>query len=404
MNYIKFFIDNKRLISFGLLLTFFSSFGQTFLLSLYVPKIINDFQLSNSYFGGLYAIATVGSSFILVYAGKLIDKTNLRKYSLYSAFLLMVSCLVMAFSMNIFMIFMGLLGLRFSGQGLLSHISNTTISRYFDKTRGKALSIASLGYSGGEGFFPIAVSFVITYAGWRSSLITNSAAVAMLLIPFIWISLPKNMEKNSESVGQEGANDFSRRLLFKDKWFYLLALNSVVLPFLVTGFIFYQSSLAAFKNWEIEWLSFCFLGFAIGRTVFSLLSGQWIDKYSALKLLPLYLIPMLSGLIILLMADHMYAALFYLFLTGVSIGSGATIKTAAVAEIYGSANLGAIRSIFSTLMVLGTALSPLLFGLLIDAGLDFFYFIVFGIVLLVSASLLSIHFVTNFKFAPEGHS
>ena len=387
MDYIKFFLSNKRLISFGFILTFFSSFGQTFLLSLYVPKIINDFELTNSYFGGLYAVATVGSSFILAYVGKLIDHTDLRKYSLYSAFLLMLSSLIMAFSNNILMIFLGLLGLRFAGQGLLSHISSTSISKFFDKTRGKALSITSLGYSTGEGFFPILMSFVIGYVGWRNSLILNSLIVAIVLIPFIWFALSKVNDLNSETENGTQNSNFSRSILFRDKNFYLIALNSIVLPFLVTGLFFYQSTLADFKNWTIEWISFSFLGFAAGRTISSLVSGKLIDKYSALKLLPLYLIPFLVGLIAMLFFNHNYIAIVYLTLTGVSVGFGGTIKAAVIAEIYGVKSLGGIRSVFATIMILGTALSPLLFGFLIDNGYSFLHIISGGILFVVIVSM-----------------
>lgn len=336
MNYIRFFLSNKRLISFGFILTFFSSFGQTFLLSLYVPKIMEEFQLTNSYFGGLYAIATVTSSFILAYVGKLIDKSDLRKYTLYSSTLLMLASLIMAFSMNITMVFFGLLGLRFAGQGLLSHISNTSISKFFDKTRGKALSITSLGYSTGEGIFPLLMSFIIVLVGWRNSLIINSAFVAFILIPFVWVALDKQNLQNSNYDKANRENEFSRYYLLKDKNFYLIAINSVVLPFLVTGLFFYQSTLANFKEWTIEWISFCFIGFAVGRTIFSLLSGKLIDKYSALKLFPFYLIPFFIGLIILFVINHYYAAMVYLTLTGISVGFAGTIKTALIAEIYGT--------------------------------------------------------------------
>ncbi len=357
--------------------------------------------MSNSGFGGLYALATIGSSFILVYVGKLIDKADLKKYTLSAVVLLMLSCLVMAFSMNIFMIFIGLLGLRFAGQGLLSHISNTTISRYYNKTRGKALSITSLGYSSGEGLFPLLVSMIIGYLGWRYSLITNSAAVMALLIPFVLFAVPKNSGDFSESDNQNAVDDFSRRRLFNDKRFYLLALNAVTVPFLATGLFFYQTSLADYKNWDIEWLSFCFLGFAIGRTVFSLLSGLFIDKYSAVRLLPLYLLPFLSGLLLLLFVDHSYVGFIYLLLTGVTVGMGGTINTAVLAEIYGRKHLGGVRSVFATLMVLGTALSPLLFGYLMDHGFDFSIIIIIGIVFFSGQFFLSAQLITQFDYAFE---
>lgn len=398
MDYIKLFIDNKRIIAFGFILTFFSGFGQTFLLSLYVPKIIQDFNLSNSSFGGLYAMATVGSSIILVYAGKRIDGADLKRYTLGAAFLLSASCLFMALATNTVMIFIGLLGLRFSGQGLLSHISNTTISKSFDKTRGKALSITSLGYSSGEGIFPLLVGLVIAQAGWRFSFLVNTAAVTLFLIPFVGYALSKRTE-DTERDDEARGKHVSRRHLFKDKTFYLLALNTVALPFLVTGLFFYQSSLAAFKNWEMEWLSFCFLGYAVGRTVFSLISGKLIDKYAAVTLLPVYLIPCLSGLIVLLLVDHMYAGLIYLLLTGVSVGLSGPVKTAAMTEIYGSSRLGGIRSVFAMLMVLGTALSPLLFGFILDSGYPFSHILFMSILGISGVSLASMPFAAQGRFA-----
>lgn len=387
MDYIYFLLNNKRLISFGFILTFFSSFGQTFLLSLYVPKLIIEYNLSNSFFGGLYAFATVGSSFVLVFVGKLIDKSDLRTYSLYSSFLLLSSCLILAFSFNIVMIFIGLFGLRFAGQGLLSHISNTSISKSFDKTRGKALSITSLGYSFGEGLLPLLMSVLIFNSGWRNSLIFSSMAVAFILIPFIWTAL-KNY--NNKTQNQDYYEiQFDRKKLIKDKKFYILAANSMVLPFLITGLFFYQSELALYKNWTLEWLSFAFIGFALGRTVFSLLIGKIIDNYSATRLLSFFLIPFLLGLILLFIFENPYTALAYLVLTGISVGAGGNIKTAAIAEIYGTKNLGAVRSLFTTIMILGTALSPLLFGIILDNGFGFSSILICGIFLTTIVAIQS---------------
>lgn len=401
MEYIQLFLKNKRLLSFGFVLTFFSSFGQTFLISLYVPKIINEFQITNSFFGGLYALATVGSSFILIYVGKLIDKTDLKKYSIYSSIVLLISCLLIAFSFDIIMIFLGLLGLRFAGQGLLSHISNTTISKYFDKTRGKALSITSLGYSSGEGFFPLLMSLFIFNFGWRNSLIINSAAIGLFLIPFIWFALSNNINYGKNNEVQPASENFSRKFLFRDKRFYIIAANAVTLPFLATGLFFYQSALADYKGWTMEWLSFSFMGFAIGRTLFSLVSGQIIDKYSSVKLLTLYLLPFIIGLFLLLVSSHIYIAFIYLFLTGVSIGFGGTVKTAVIAEIYGVNNIGSIRSLFATIMVLGTALSPFLFGLILDNGYNFSVILVFGLLMVFGIIALSTQLTSHSKYAVQ---
>ncbi|MCH8524556.1 MAG: hypothetical protein LAT52_08405, partial [Balneolales bacterium] len=61
-SYLDFLKRNFEPVFFGFLLTFFSSFGQTFLISLFVPFILADLAFSNSVFGGYYAMATIVSS------------------------------------------------------------------------------------------------------------------------------------------------------------------------------------------------------------------------------------------------------------------------------------------------------------------------------------------------------
>ena len=57
--------------------------------------------------------------------------------------------------------------MRFSGQGLMSHTSSTTISRYFNKRRGRALSGIWFGLSSAEFVLPILIVFLLTLFSWR---------------------------------------------------------------------------------------------------------------------------------------------------------------------------------------------------------------------------------------------
>ena len=47
--------------------------------------------------------------------------------------------------------------MRLSGQGLMSHTATTTISRFFEKTRGRALSTTWLGLSLAEFILPLLI-------------------------------------------------------------------------------------------------------------------------------------------------------------------------------------------------------------------------------------------------------
>ena len=63
--------------------------------------------------------------------------------------------------------------MRFSGQGLMSHTSTTTISRYFNERRGKALSAIWFGLSSAEFILPIIIIFFFINYIMENSLATN---------------------------------------------------------------------------------------------------------------------------------------------------------------------------------------------------------------------------------------
>ena len=68
MAYLRFFLTHPRALSFGVLLTLFSSFGQTFLISIFVPRLLEEFALNTAQFGALYALATITSAASLMTA------------------------------------------------------------------------------------------------------------------------------------------------------------------------------------------------------------------------------------------------------------------------------------------------------------------------------------------------
>lgn len=390
MDYIKFYLSNPRIISFCFILTFFSSFGQTFLISLYVPGLMQSFHMSNSLFGTIYAAATVLASVFLVHFGRLIDRSDLRKYTVLTALILFFACMLLAFSFHIAMVFVGIFGLRLAGQGLLGHIAGTTAARSFEEQRGRALSLSTLGHSFGEGLFPILVSFVIIAIGWRGAMAASGFVSLLVLIPFVWFILKGWDDGREPEINCATEKPFSRVELLKTKNFYIIAFNSAVVPFVVTGLFFYQVILAGEKGWSLELIASAFTGFAVGRTVSVIISGKLIDRYSGMRLLPFYLLPMIAGLVILMVTDFPAAAFIYLLLTGFSVGSGNTIKNAALAEFYGTANLGSIRSLFITIIVFSTALSPVLFGVMLDQNLGFVVIIAGSIGLTVFAVLTSL--------------
>ena len=70
-----------KVIIFGFIFTFFSSFGQSFFLGIFNPSIRNELSITHGQFGSIYASATLLSSFILIWIGKKIDDINIFKFA-----------------------------------------------------------------------------------------------------------------------------------------------------------------------------------------------------------------------------------------------------------------------------------------------------------------------------------
>ncbi len=364
-----FLSKNRQLLNFGFQFNFFSSFGQTFFISLYVPFFIESIQITNTAFGSLYAGVTVVSAFLISAVGKYIDHISLKKYGLLVFVGLAISVVVLSQARNVIILATGLFMVRWFGQGLMTHTSTTGIAKLFDAQRGKALGLTALGHPAGQFVLPLMVVPLIGLTSWRFSLIAMAALSAMVVLPTLWNLTPKIPNKSkphaSELVPEKKVN------YFRDTKFWIIVANSFLIPFVGTALFLYQYPLGQSLGWTAAWVAFSFSFYAIFNALALLVSGSLVDRYSGIRLFPLYLIPTLLSMAIFFLIEGQWTFPLLYAMLGISAGLGSTIKTAVQVEIYGTGNLGKIRSYFTTLLVLSTALGPPAFGYLIDRGYSF---------------------------------
>ena len=180
-----------KVILFGFIFTFFSSFGQSFFLGLFNSSIRDALSITHGQFGSIYASATLLSSIILVWFGKKIDDINILKFSYLVIILLAFSCYFFSKISSIYYLFLAILFMRFSGQGMMSHTASTTISRFFTKSRGKALSTSWFGLSTSEFILPVLIIYLLTIYEWRDIWIVISLII-ILFLPIVSFFLVKN--------------------------------------------------------------------------------------------------------------------------------------------------------------------------------------------------------------------
>jgi predicted MFS family arabinose efflux permease len=395
VNFLAFALREKRILSFGLSFTFLSSFGQTFLISLFVPYFLQDFALTNTIFGSIYSIATLISASTLPYLGKWIDHIPLRRYSLMVATALLIASLTVAVSWHVALLFVGIILLRVSGQGLSSHTAQTAMARYFVHQRGKALSISSLGYPIGEGILPLLIASILGVMSWRMVWGLIVLVIAVVFIPFLRLVLDGRKDELSKDAEQKSPNSERKsswpvyRMLFRDLRFWLL-IPAVLLPaFWATGLFLYQVSIADQLGWSATLIASAFVGFAGSRILSSISIGPAIDYYSAQKLFPFYLIPFGIGLLFAFYHPGNWSAFAYMIFMGFTLGIGSNIKSALWAELYGTDVIGTVRSLFSSLMVFSTALSPFLMGWAIDHHISMEQILFVALISVILATIMA---------------
>ena len=389
--YVQLVRKQWKLLFYGLVVTFFSSFGQTFLISLFVPAITHDFVLTKTGFGSIYSGITLVSGLSLSYFGRWIDKMSLRSYSLLIAGGLVIGSLFMAISWSWTVLIAGLLLLRFFGQGLSSHAARTAMARYFLSDRGTALSIASIGYSVGEALLPGLLATLLAIISWHLIWTFTSLFILLTLVPLVFYLLHQPLLRNKPVFQDHNQHEdeWHYRDILKDTRFYFLVLAVLLPPFWVTGLFLYQISVAHQLGWSTGLIAAAFTGYATARVVSTLAIGPVIDRFTATKLFPFYLIPFGIGLMVAAWHPGNWSAFVYLFLLGITMGAGVNIKSALYAEIYGTRTLGTVRSLFSSLVVLGTAVSPFLMGWLLDHRVSITEILYGATVTVVIAALLS---------------
>lgn len=368
-----------QLLLFGFLMTFWSSPGQTFLISLFSGEIRAELSLSDGEFAGIYSLATLASAIVMIWSGTLIDRMDLKRLSIAIVFGLAIGCGMMSFSSGFFTLLVSLFLLRQLGQGLMFIISSTAMVRYLEEHKGKASALASMGYAVAEAVMPSMLVAMLLWVGWRQSWQIAGLLLVTFMVPAILYLLHGHAQRHdsylSRLSGEATADprvyrkrQWTRAEVVRDRYFYLFAPGLMSQPLMFTGFIFHQVHLVESKGWPLIGWAALFSLYATVSVVTKLISGPLIDRYGAIRMVPLVALPMGIGLIILALGSSLVSAGAFLVLTGITVGFQSTVTAPFWSEMYGNQHLGAIKSLGTAAMVFCTAVSPIVMGWQIDSG------------------------------------
>ena len=362
-----------KVIIFGFIFTFFSSFGQSFFLGIFNSSIRNELSITHGQFGSIYASATLTSSFILIWLGKKIDDISISKFAFLVILLLAFSCFFFSKISTVPILFIAILLMRFSGQGMMSHTATTTISRFFTKSRGKALSTGWFGLSTAEFILPVLMIYLLSIIDWKNIWLIISICI-LIFLPITSYFLTKDLnfdsreKSDNETATEKNYKQWKRAEVIKDYRFYILCANMLAMPSIATGTFVYQSFILSSKNWGPYVIAQSFMVYSILSVLTLILSGFLIDKFTSRKILIFMNIPLFFAAVVLFSFDQPFSSFILFGLIGISNGLCNVLGSSTWAEIYGVKHIGSIKALTTALMVFATASGTAIFGVLIDKG------------------------------------
>ena len=393
-----------RFLLFGMIMAFWSSLGQTFFISLFSHDIRAALGLSHGDFGTYYAIATTASAISLLWLGKLADTVRLEKLALLILVGLCSAAIFFSQINSIIMLVFGLYLLRMLGQGMMTHVYSTAMARRYVVARGRAISIAQLGHTISESVGPAGVVALHALFDWRTIWIILPATALILVAPFLRHLTRRTALQDGEGIDAVLAKDqakddashisapghWQRSDVLVDPRFWLAILWLVAVPsFVLTGLLFHQLFLAEAKGVALSHWTASYLLYAVFAVIGSLTIGQLIDRFSARRVAPHTLLPNALACTALLFGSiGIGVPLFFIFF-GLAIGMPHTANAALIAEIYGTRFMGEIKALFMLVTVFASALSPMIMGVMIDAGLGLNALLGLNIIVPLAAQFLA---------------
>ena len=373
MPFLPFLRHNARWLAGGYLLTLFSSFGQTFFISLSAGGIRADYDLSHGAFGSIYMAATLLSAFTLPHLGRIVDYVSVSRVALLTMPMLAIAAVLMAVSHSLVLLFLAIYMLRLFGQGMMTHNAMTAMGRWFSAQRGRAVSLTTLGFQSGEAVLPLIFVSVVAAVGWRETWLMAAGIIAIVGLPAIY-ALMRVERRPSLADGPErrtAPRDWLRGEVLRDPVFWM-ALSGVFAPgFIGTTIYFNQVYLVELRGWSMEAFAGSFILSSSATVVCVLVCGHLIDRFSAVRILPYFLLPLAAACFVLGLVEAQWGIFVFMALLGMSNGFSTTLFGALWPEIYGMKHLGSIRSIIVAMLVFATAVGPGLTGVLIDIGVPY---------------------------------
>ncbi len=364
---------------------FFSGPGQTFSISIFIDTYIEQFGWSRALVSGYYSVATLTAGLTLPMVGRAIDTRGHRIMMSVVGALLGLTALWMSFISAPWMLFVGFLFLRLLGQGSMTLLPQTLVPQWFTRTRGRALSLMSLGIVISSSVLPplnnwMIASFSAAFA-WR----VWASLLFGVMVPAAYFFVKDKPEEIDEIPDGRKASEDGVHLKFSTPrvkaseypWtvkeamgtrsFWLMLLCMVIPSMVNTGITFHLLSIIGDKGFTNAFAALLLSITAMVQFPMTFVAGQIVDRFQVHHVKGINYLLYFAAVGLLLIGGSRWHLVVYAVLMGLFMATDSVSTGVLWPNYYGRKYLGSIRGITMTAVVIGSALGPLPLGIARDS-------------------------------------
>lgn len=238
-------------------------------------------------------------------------------------------------------------------------------SRWFTKSRGKAMGFAYIGVGVGGMLVPQIAKWLNLHFGWHHAMMLLGLLMLIISFPPAWFVKDSPEEPVADKTPALSKGSLSDA--FRSPSFYLLAIGSMCSIAAVSGTsqnlkLFFSLDLKFTQEDSANVLSLVLFSSILGRLFMGWLGDRIAKKW---VMLLIYLLVAVA-IPLLFYADKPGIIYLFAFVFGVALGGDYMIIPLMTAELFGVKNLGIVMSVILTSDVIADALSPMLVGWIRD--------------------------------------
>ena len=366
--------------------------GQTMGISVFTEHLIHALEVDRTQLSMMYMFGTLTSSFLLPYAGKLLDKLGSRvmgtlatlglgiflgllsQGATLSKALAGLSGMSLAWA-SLLTAYVSFLGIRHFGQGQLTMASRTMMGRWFEKRRGLMLGISGTFVAFAFGSAPLFLTWLIEILNWQNALLALTGACVVMAAVFygLFRRSPEHCglavdggliaDASTKNTFQDLKSSFTATQAKKTFAFWAFNFGMSAQATIITAVTFHMSHLGKLAGMTSVKAYSVFLPVSVIATSTELIAGYFSDKISLKYLLAIMQFALAMALIGLRFYHTDWGFVLAAAGLGVSGGHFALLMGAAWPKLFGRLHLGTVTGAVTGWMVAGSAVGPYLFSL-----------------------------------------